>query len=192
MTKDDETKLTILDMAIQLFSEKGYESVTVQEVCDYSKITKPTVYYYFHSKAGLLQAIADIKGQEFLNTITNAAEYVHDFPLSLTKILKAEMDFAQANKNFFRLHASLLNAPRASEAGTTYISLIEKLDKILLEFFQNSTNEIGNMKGKEKLYATLFQNNVTSVIINVLNGGLKLDDQTTYQIIHSFMYGVVA
>ena len=39
-------KETITEIAIKLFSEKGYDAVGVQQICEKAKITKPTLYYY--------------------------------------------------------------------------------------------------------------------------------------------------
>lgn len=39
-------KETIKEIAIKLFSEKGYDAVGVQQICEKAEITKPTLYYY--------------------------------------------------------------------------------------------------------------------------------------------------
>jgi len=85
MITNDNSKEVILNAAILLFSQKGYEGVGVQEICEHAGITKPTLYYFFKSKQGLLQAIADSKGAELLQKVSDAAVYEHDFIKSLTK-----------------------------------------------------------------------------------------------------------
>ena len=40
------------------FYEKGYDAIGVQEIADAAGVTKPTLYHYFGSKYGLLQAVA--------------------------------------------------------------------------------------------------------------------------------------
>ena len=45
----------LLDAALDLFYAKGYDAVGVQEIVDRAGVTKPTLYYYFGSKIGLLQ-----------------------------------------------------------------------------------------------------------------------------------------
>ena len=50
-------KKNIMDVALNLFSLQGYESVGVQKIVDEAKVTKPTLYYYFGNKKGLLEAI---------------------------------------------------------------------------------------------------------------------------------------
>ena len=44
----------ILQCALELFYAKGYDAVGVQEIAQKAGITKPTLYYYFGSKYGLI------------------------------------------------------------------------------------------------------------------------------------------
>lgn len=187
---NDNSREEILNTAICLFSQKGYEGVGIREICDNAGITKPTLYYFFKSKQGLLQAIADSKGTELLQKLTDAAVYEHDFIKSLTRILTASIDFALANPDFFNLHSVLLNAPGNAETETVYASLKQRLDSVFAEFFIKSAHEFGNMRGKEELYSILFHNNVVSVALMCIHQKLHRDNQTIYRIIHSFVYGV--
>ena len=49
-----DNRQAILDSALTLFYEKGYDAVGVQQIVDAAGVTKPTLYYYFGSKQGLL------------------------------------------------------------------------------------------------------------------------------------------
>jgi len=189
-TTNDNSKNEILNTAIRLFSQKGYEGVGVQEICENANITKPTLYYFFKSKQGLLQAIADSKGAELLQKLERAAAYEHDFLKSLTKILTAAIDFALAYPDFFNLHSVLLNAPGHAETEAVYAPLKQRFDSVFAAFFIKSANEFGNMRGKEALYSILFHNNVISVALLCVQNKLPRDDHTIYRVIHSFVYGV--
>ena len=189
-TTNDNSKNEILNTAIRLFSQKGYEGVGVQEICDNAGITKPTLYYFFKSKQGLLQAIADSKGADLLQRLSDAAAYEHDFFKSLTRILTAAIDFALAYPDFFNLHSVLLNAPGNAETEAVYAPLKKRFDSVFAEFFIKSANEFGNMRGKEALYSILFHNNVISVALLCVQNKLPRDDHTIYRVIHSFVYGV--
>ena len=52
-----ENKENILKCALDLFYAKGYDAVGVQEIAEKAGITKPTLYYYFGSKYGLLETL---------------------------------------------------------------------------------------------------------------------------------------
>ena len=189
-TTNANSKNEILNTAIRLFSQKGYEGVGVQEICDNAGITKPTLYYFFKSKQGLLQAIADSKGADLLQRLSDAAAYEHDFFKSLTRILTAAIDFALAYPDFFNLHSVLLNAPGNAETEAVYAPLKQRFDSVFAAFFIKSANEFGNMRGKEALYSILFHNNVISVALLCVQNKLPRDDHTIYRVIHSFVYGV--
>jgi AcrR family transcriptional regulator len=47
----------ILQKALHLFLSKGYDGTSTNEICWATKITKPTLYYYYPSKKHLLYAV---------------------------------------------------------------------------------------------------------------------------------------
>jgi AcrR family transcriptional regulator len=54
---EHESAERILNTAWQLFQQKGYRGVTVDEICLQCSLTKPTLYYYFHDKEDLFVAV---------------------------------------------------------------------------------------------------------------------------------------
>ena len=51
-----DNRETILQCALELFYKRGYDAAGVKEIVEMAGITKPTMYYYFKSKLGLLEA----------------------------------------------------------------------------------------------------------------------------------------
>lgn len=49
----------IINTSCNLFMEKGYSNVSVNEICSACSITKPTLYYHFKSKEDILDAMID-------------------------------------------------------------------------------------------------------------------------------------
>ncbi|MCG8455629.1 MAG: TetR family transcriptional regulator [Holophagales bacterium] len=62
----EETELTrrkILDVALDVFAEKGYSRTTLQEIASRAGFTRGAVYWHFENKADLLTALAeDVEG----------------------------------------------------------------------------------------------------------------------------------
>lgn len=56
---DNETKDRILKAAEELFSQKGFDSTSVNEIAEQASVNKPLIYYYFKSKEGLLNYMTD-------------------------------------------------------------------------------------------------------------------------------------
>ncbi len=187
--ENDSTENHILKTATKLFSEKGFDAVGVQEIVDKSGITKPTLYYYFKSKTGLLESIINQNESAHIQILEKSAVYEHKFFESLLKILKAEIDYAERNTDYFRFRINLLNSPEESESFSAFFPFAKKIEKLFLEFFKNSANEFGNMKGKEELYSAIFSSNICSIARQVLSGSMKVSDEILYSIIHSFVYG---
>ncbi|MCK5738346.1 TetR/AcrR family transcriptional regulator [bacterium] len=54
----DDTKMKIFLVAADLFSEKGYQRVSMREISECSGVSKPTIYYYFGSKENIYTELA--------------------------------------------------------------------------------------------------------------------------------------
>jgi AcrR family transcriptional regulator len=101
--KDSATRLRILQVALKRFAHAGYAGVSVQDIVDDAKVTKPTLYYYFGSKAGLYKALVDHAHDERFRLMQEAAGRGKTFPEQLTDILTAMFDFLGKNKDLMRL-----------------------------------------------------------------------------------------
>lgn len=54
----DVRKQEFLDAALEVFTEKGYESATINDILAKVKVTKGSFYYYFKSKEDVLNELA--------------------------------------------------------------------------------------------------------------------------------------
>ena len=54
---ESTTRSTIFRAAAKLFAEKGYNGVSMREISEQSRVTKPTIYYYFGNKEGIYKAL---------------------------------------------------------------------------------------------------------------------------------------
>ena len=75
-----DNKELILKSALDLFYAKGYDAVGVQEIVDKAGISKPTLYYYFGSKLGLLQNLLETGYQEFESRLIDIARPGESLP----------------------------------------------------------------------------------------------------------------
>jgi AcrR family transcriptional regulator len=53
----------ILDAALQLMHDKGYEQMTIQDVLTQLQMSKGALYHYFDSKKALLDGIVESMGE---------------------------------------------------------------------------------------------------------------------------------
>jgi AcrR family transcriptional regulator len=52
-----ETRRRLLDVALDLFAERGYDGTSLQMIADRVGVTKAAVYYHFRTKADILEAL---------------------------------------------------------------------------------------------------------------------------------------
>lgn len=73
----ERTRRAVLDAARRLFAEQGFAATSLQQIADAMGVRKANVYYYFRSKAALLEALLDER-IEALETMLDAAEQEPD------------------------------------------------------------------------------------------------------------------
>jgi AcrR family transcriptional regulator len=54
--KGDQTKALILETALEIFQERGYEQTTMRAIAEKANVSLGNAYYYFRSKEYLIQA----------------------------------------------------------------------------------------------------------------------------------------
>src|SRR5574342_1436325 len=72
--RSEETRTKILESAIKLFSNQGYNKASVDDICTEAGISKGAFYHHFESKQALFLALLD----GWLQTIDNAIETSKD------------------------------------------------------------------------------------------------------------------
>ena len=63
-----DTRLRLIDAAAKLFADKGFQNVTVREICKASNANVAAVNYHFGDKAGLYRAVVTFAIQIMLET----------------------------------------------------------------------------------------------------------------------------
>jgi AcrR family transcriptional regulator len=99
------TRARILDAALELFSEHGFDGTTLQEIADRLGFTKAALYYHFRSKDDLLRAliapaIAD------LDALLDAYEQEADTPSSRRHFVEDYIDVMLRQRRLIAYMAS--------------------------------------------------------------------------------------
>ncbi|MDR3070075.1 MAG: TetR/AcrR family transcriptional regulator [Propionibacteriaceae bacterium] len=102
-----ETQTLIFHAAANLFAERGYDGVTVDEIAAKAGVSKGSIFYNFGSKEGMYesllregvttlgehtrQAAANLTGEEALRALTQTLlEHIRDYP-TIAKVIATEM-----------------------------------------------------------------------------------------------------
>jgi AcrR family transcriptional regulator len=72
----ERTRQRILDVALDLFAERGYGTTSLQDIADVMGVTKAAVYHHFNAKADILRALS----ASTLEAISAVADRVSGLP----------------------------------------------------------------------------------------------------------------
>jgi len=102
--KKTQRKKDIIEAALSLFSEKGYENTRVDEIAEQANVNKALIYYYFESKESILNYLLD----EFYAGLTTISKgFIADNivkPVSGGEIaIRADYSFQFRSKEAFAL-----------------------------------------------------------------------------------------
>jgi TetR/AcrR family transcriptional regulator len=195
MDVDGGNRGKILETALGLFSERGYEAVGVAEICESSGITKPTLYHYYGSKRGLLDAIVAERGAPLASGLREAAAYAagdraRGVPDGLERIALALVRCARSDRAFARLRLALAFAPPSSEGYRAAAVLNDGIFESVEAFFRAASEDHGNMRGRSRAYAAAFIGTVDTYVGIFLAGRAELSDEVVRSALRQFMYGI--
>lgn len=98
-----EKRKCILEAAIRLFSDKGYEQTSIEELAREAGIGKGTVYSYFETKRDIVRAFCEDQLEYTRNELTATTNPQTSLKEQLLVIFMAEFRHVTANKEFGRL-----------------------------------------------------------------------------------------
>ncbi len=76
--RGDETRLRIIEAAIELFGERGFESASTREIAARAGVNAPALQYYFENKEGVYRACAEHLADEAWTTFGPVIEHAED------------------------------------------------------------------------------------------------------------------
>ncbi len=62
--RGDETRQRIIEAALQLFGERGFDGASTRDIANAAGVNAPALQYYFENKAGVYQACAEYVAED--------------------------------------------------------------------------------------------------------------------------------
>lgn len=185
----------ILNAALDLFYARGYDAVGVQEIVERAGVTKPTLYYYFGSKRGLLQKLLESRYEIMEKGVLEASRVKAELPEVLYQVAREFFDFAAAHEKFYLFMLALFFSGRENEAFQTVSPFIERYYNIIVRIFEDASSQLGNMRGRQRMFAVGFTGLLNHHIMTVSYGlsedeKFEISNETTYEIVRQFLYGI--
>ena len=189
-----ENRALLLQCAKELFYAKGYDAVSVQEIVEKAGLTKPTLYYYFGSKIGVLQTLIDTKFEELRIFIRKALDSEGDIRAHLYRLAEAYCYCFEQDREFYMLMMALFYSARENEAYKVTRPYVTEFYRTVVQVFENASGELGNMNGRQRQFAVGFIGTVNHYLLV----HCELDPEQKEEIsreqitalVNQFMYGI--
>ena len=128
-------------------------------------------------------------------SVLEASRMNANLPEVLYKVAREFFDYAAANEKFYLFMLALFYSGRENEAYKTVSPFIENYYNMIVGIFENAASQLGNMRGRQKLFAVGFTGVLNHHIMTVSYGlseneKFEISNETTYEIVHQFLYGI--
>lgn len=111
-TKKQQTRKAIMQAAMCLFSEKGFEKTSIEELAKAAGIGKGTVYGYFQTKSDILHAFCEDELECLHQELTSNADREIPILQQMVSIYMSEFHHLTENREFARLFMQQTAFPR--------------------------------------------------------------------------------
>ncbi len=140
-TKNNKLKkIAILEGALKIFGEKGFEATSITAICKSAKIADATLYEYFESKEDVLFSIAEHYTRQHLGNMKQVSHFIHNTREKMRLVIQAYLEFYEDNPLYSSVallnlkgSRSFLKSPAyqaVREASATIVEIVnEGIDK---------------------------------------------------------------
>jgi len=138
--RSEETRSRIMEAAIKLFSSRGYNRASVDDICEEAGISKGAFYHHFKSKQALFLALLD----EWLQFVDNAIEATKDktVPETFMQMTQAfPFIFESAGENLPMFLEFWLQASRDKKIWEAGIAPYRRYHKYFTSLIQKGVEE---------------------------------------------------
>jgi AcrR family transcriptional regulator len=117
----------ILQKALELFSEKGYDATSVREICEAAGITKPTLYHFYGSKEGVYRAIVEGALERFRTDMVLALSGEGSLRDRLVRMARAYVDATLREPDLARFIMALVHNSPGSAPATDFVRFYDAI-----------------------------------------------------------------
>ena len=135
-----EKQAEILDAAMKLFSERGFERTTVDEIATRANVGKGTIYLYFENKEQIFCAVLETGLLQINHLISENLAAKTDFLTRLGQVIHTYLKFIEDHHDFYRIFLKErlnLNITKDSCSHDRLISIHEQMNRVFTDFFDS-------------------------------------------------------
>jgi TetR/AcrR family transcriptional regulator, cholesterol catabolism regulator len=140
----EERKDFISKVATKVFSKKGYQTASLQDLADEAKICKAGIYHYFKSKEEILAYILINISDRFLEKLKNGIKKIKEQGLSPQQSFKKIMEIYAQQVNNEEEKRSLVLRERHQLTGRNKIELYRR-EQAIFRLMKRELQKIHNL-----------------------------------------------
>ena len=133
------TETNIIEAALRVFGENGFEATTISAICKAANISDATLYEYFDSKEEVLFSIPEIYTRRELERMQEISHYVHSPREKLRVIIQGYLEFYEKNRMYTSVALLTLKGNRKFLKAPAY-AVIQKASRSIVEVFNEGVS----------------------------------------------------
>jgi AcrR family transcriptional regulator len=184
----------IMECAKDLFYAKGYDSVGVKEIVDSAGISKPTLYYYFGSKIGLLRTLLETKFDGSYLFAHETWTIEGDIRSVLHQVAWDFCLFFERDRKFYLLVMALFYSARENEAYEAVKPFVTDFYEHIVDIFDHFDQQLGNMNGRQRQFAIGFIGTINHFFLLQCEvpdeHQTKISEAQVVSLVNQYMYGI--
>jgi AcrR family transcriptional regulator len=182
-------RTAIANAAMRIFAKKGYAGASIREICEAAGITKPALYYHFHSKEHLYhQLMMDAFG-ESLKLFLEASKSRGTIRQRLVRIVYNDFKTVKNDPERFQFVLRMIFAPEEERPFFNYVEEMERQRQVIAGVLQEGI-DAGAARGDARELATaLMGMNLIAILENVVTGRPTLTRRSAEKQVDTLLYG---
>ena len=189
------TRQQILRAALKRFANGGYAATSIQQIVGDAKVSKPALYYYFHDKAGLFQALVNEAHDERFRVVQQAAARKQDIRGQLVEVLAALFDYFHQNRELTRIaFATAFAAPGEVPPDLRYLDRCQRNLEFIRSLIKRAqaTGELNDLFDARDLAYGFYGQAHLYIASHLLMPDYRLNRRAAERIVDLFMAGAGA
>jgi AcrR family transcriptional regulator len=139
--KAEETGQRILDSALALFREEGFDTATMRDIAKAAQVATGAAYYYYPSKDAIVMAFYRRACDEMQPQIEAALDQASDLETRLKKLIQVKFETFGPNRSVLR--ALLRNGADPKHPLSPFSTETEEIREIDIGWFRRALVDCG-------------------------------------------------
>lgn len=138
--RNPQKELAILEGALKVFGEKGFEATTISDICKAANISDATLYEYFNSKEDVLFSISEIYTGRELQRMKEISHFIHGAKERMRVIIQAYLEFYEGNPLYTSVALLNLKGNRNFLKSSAY-QVVREASRTVVDTFNEGVEE---------------------------------------------------